>query len=247
MARNRSRVLTIHELAGLKSSSRRDFLKKVSLGGGTIILSNRYLVRGLFAQTEAKKTVFSMVVVDFNKCTGCRTCETVCSSSNHMKLVDGKELPDLGNPALSNIRVHSYNPDVDIPVTCLMCDDAPCLEACPVDPDPKTGRKAIYREAGRPVLHNDLERCIGCGSCSEACRTKRAGVIIPNPQTHKPERMCTLCNGDPQCVKNCPFQALSYVVEGMKGKYYGTSPDEVAKTLTTLWYGRDEEAGRNGR
>ena len=91
MARNRSRVLTIHELAGLKSSSRRDFLKKVSLGGGTIVLFNRYLVRGLFAQTEEKKTVFSMVVVDFNKCTGCRTCETVCSSSNHTKLVDGKE------------------------------------------------------------------------------------------------------------------------------------------------------------
>jgi len=239
MPRDRNRALTFKELAGLKSFSRRDFLKKVSLGGGTIVLFNRYLVRGLVAQTEEKKTVFSMVVVDFNKCAGCRTCETVCSSFNRSTIINGKELPDLGNPALSNIRVYSYNPDVDVPVTCLMCDDAPCLEACPVEPDPKTGRRAIYREAGLPVLHNDLERCIGCGSCAEACRKKRVGAIIPNPSTHKPERMCTLCNGDPQCVKNCPFEALSYVVESTKGKYYGTSPDDVAKTLTRLWYGQE--------
>lgn len=239
MARDKNRTLTLKELAGLKGSSRRDFLKRLSLGGGTIVVLNRFLVRRLIAQTEEKRIVFSMVVVDFNKCTGCRTCETVCSSFNQPANVNGKQLPGLGNPYFSNIRVYPYNPDVDVPVTCLMCDDAPCLEACPVDPDPKTGRKAIYREATLPVLHNDLERCIGCGSCADACKKKRVGAIIPNPQTHKPERMCNLCNGDPRCVKYCPFGALSYVVESTKGKYYGFPPDEVAKTLTRLWYDRE--------
>jgi Fe-S-cluster-containing hydrogenase component 2 len=239
MVRNKVRKLTFKELAGLKNSSRREFLKKISLAGGGLILFNRFLVKGLVAQTEEKKMVYSMVVVDFNKCTGCRTCETVCSSFNHKEVVNGKELPGLGNPYLSNIQVYPYNPDVDVPITCLMCDDAPCIEACPVEPDPKTGRKAISREGALPVLHNDLKRCIGCESCAEACRKKRVGAIIPNPQTHKPERMCNLCNGDPQCVKDCPFGALSHVVESTKGRHYGFSPDEVAKALTRLWYDQE--------
>ncbi len=241
MSRVKSRPLTLNELAGLKGASRREFLKKISLGGGAILLSNRFLVRGLIAQTEGKKTVFSMVVVDFNRCTGCRTCETVCSSSNHPVNVEGKQVPGLGNPYLSNIRVYAYNPDVDVPVTCLMCDDAPCIEACPVEPHPVTKRKAIYREGESPALHNDLERCIGCGSCAEACRERRVGAIISNPQSRKPERLCTLCSGDPQCVKHCPFGALSYVVESTPGKYYGISPDKVASTLADLWY--DHEHG----
>ena len=237
MTRDKVRKITLKELTGLKSSSRREFLKKVSVGGGTIICLNRFLVKGLLAQTEEKKMAFSLVVVDFNKCTGCRTCETVCSSSNHSEIVNGKELPGLGNPHFSNIRVYPYNPDVDVPVTCLMCDDAPCIAACPVEPDPKTGHRAIYREAALPILHNDLGRCIGCGSCAEACRKRRVGAIIPNTQTQKPERMCTLCHGDPQCVKYCPFGALNHVVESTNGRYYGSSPDDVARTLTKLWYG----------
>lgn len=218
---------------------RRNFLSSVVVGSGGLLLLNRFLIRQVHAQTREEKTVFSMIVVDFNKCTGCRTCETACSSFNRLETVNGRELPGLGNPYHSNIRVYAYNPDVDIPITCLMCDDAPCIEACPVDPGPKTGWKALYRDGKLPVVRNDTARCIGCGSCAEACRTKRVGAIIPNPETNKPERMCTLCGGDPQCVKRCPYGALSYVVEGTNGKHYGLSPDLAAKALAKLWYGQD--------
>jgi len=238
MKDNQRRRITINELAGMKASSRREFLKKMTLGSGGILLADRILVKQLYAHTEEEKTVFSMIVVDFNKCTGCRTCETVCSSSNNKVTVNGKELPGLGNPHNANILVYPYNPDVDVPVTCLMCDDAPCIEACPVEPDPGTGRRALYRQGTLPILYNDLERCIGCGSCTAACKEKRVGAIIPNPETNKPERMCTLCNGDPQCVKSCPFGALSYVVQSTKGRYYGITPDDAARTLTELWYGK---------
>jgi Fe-S-cluster-containing hydrogenase component 2 len=239
MVRKGKSKLTLKELSGLKSSSRREFLRKMAVAGSGILVANRFIVRGLSAQIEGKKTVYSLVVVDFNKCTGCRTCETVCSSYNHKAVVSGKELPGLGNPYYSNIRVYPYNPDVDVPVICTMCNDAPCVEACPVEPDPKTGRKALFKDDRLPIVRNDLERCIGCGSCAKACQEKRVGAIIPNPKTSKPERMCTLCGGDPQCVKSCPFGALAHIVESTQGRYYGSSPDQVAKTLTRLWYGLD--------
>jgi len=236
MERDKKQELTLRELIGLGISSRREFLRKIALGGGSAIFLNRFLVKKLAAQPKEAERVYSLVVVDFNKCTGCRTCETVCSSYNQRVMVNGKELPGLGNPYFSNIRIYSYNPDVDVPVICIMCDDTPCVEACPVEPDPKTGRKALYRDERLPIIHNDLTRCIGCGSCAEACRKKRVGAIIPNPGTNKPERMCSLCQGDPRCVKYCPYGALSHVVENTAGKHYNFSPDQVAKTLTRLWY-----------
>ncbi len=246
MIERRDKPLTLKDLAFPRRNSRRGFLKTAAAGMGGLLIADRFLVKGLFAhpsparaQAQPERMVFSMIVVDFNMCTGCRTCETVCSSFNHRTVVDGKDLPGLGNPALSNIRVYAYNPDVDVAVTCLMCRDAPCIEACPVEPDPQTRRKALYREGKLPVLRNDPARCIGCGSCAEACRSKRVGAIIPNKETNRPERMCTLCGGEPQCVKSCPYEALSHVVGGLPGEHYGMPPDEVAKALTELWYGRE--------
>jgi len=245
MTGRQKKRITSKDLACVRRRSRREFLRTAAAGMGGVLVAGRFLVRALYAkpaqagtQAQPEKMVFSMIVVDFNKCTGCRTCETVCSSVNNKVSESGKELLGLGNPALSNIRVYPYNPDVDIPVTCLMCEDAPCIAACPVEPDPQTKHRALYREGSIPALRNDLGRCVGCGSCATACRTERVGAIIPNRETGKPERMCTLCGGDPQCVKYCPYGALSHIVEGMPGRHYGLSPDTVAKMLSDLWYGK---------
>jgi len=101
---------------------------------------------------------------------------------------------------------------------------------------PKLAEK-LFIVMRRPLaIKNDLARCIGCQSCADACRAKRVGAIIPNPQTGNPERMCTLCNGDPQCVKYCPYGALSYVVGQIDGRHYGLSPEKIAERLTELWY-----------
>jgi len=239
MTERTRRRLTLRDLGRPAAPSRREFLKQIALGGGGVILGGRFLVRQVWAGTEEGKPVYSMIVVDFNKCAGCRTCETACSSFNHKVEVGGEELPGLGDPHLSNIRVMPFYPDVDIPVTCVMCKDAPCIAACPVEPDPKTGRKALYREGTLPVLHNDPERCLGCGSCAEACRTQRVGAIVPDPGTGRPGRMCTLCGGDPSCVKACPYGALSHVVEGANGRHYAFAPKDTAEALAKLWYGKD--------
>lgn len=222
--------------------TRREFIKGVGLGGGAVVLLGQFGVHGL-AWALSGDPELKMVLVDYTKCTGCRTCETACSAQNWPVSIAGRKLSGLGNPRFANIQVHSYNPDVDVPSVCAMCNDTPCVKACPVDHDAKTGRRALYRDQVTHTIHNDPGRCIGCQSCAKACATQRTGVIIPNPLTGKPERMCTLCGGEPQCVKRCPFGAISYVEVRSDRKFYGLGPEKIAAELAKGWYGTAEFGG----
>lgn len=227
------------EYDNLMKSTRRDFIKNIAVGGSAFVLFGNLGLLQVSCKRlgqEGDGRVYSMIVVDYSKCTGCRICEAVCSAYNHKQQVNGKDLPGLGNPYYSNIRVHSFNPDVDIPAVCAMCPDNPCIDACPVQPDPKTGRKALYRDEKTSAIKNDLNRCIGCGSCAEACSAGSVGVIVPNPETDKPEGMCNLCGGEPQCVKYCPYGALSLVEVNPDGEFYRMPPDIIAKELAKRWY-----------
>jgi carbon-monoxide dehydrogenase iron sulfur subunit len=223
--------------------SRRNFMK-VAFGSGAIVLLGQFGVFRLASAQPGEENSLTMILVDYSKCTGCRTCETVCSAFNHPKEINGELLNGTGNPYLSNIKVYAFNPDVDVPTVCAMCPDSPCIEACPVDPDPSTGRRALYRDSKTMTIRVDPDRCIGCGSCAEACRV---GVIVPHPETSLPERMCNLCNGEPQCVKYCPFGALSHVKVDIRKEFYAMKPDKVAEQLIKEWYGisdkSDQERG----
>lgn len=222
--------------------TRREFIKGIGIGGGALVLLGQFGIHGL-AWADSGKASLKVVLVDYSKCTGCRTCETVCSSHNRPVTIGGEKLPGLGNPRYANIRVESFNPEVDIPNVCAMCADTPCVNACPVKPDPKTGRRALYRDEATRTIHNDPGRCIGCRSCAKACAEQRTGVITPDSATGRPERMCTLCGGDPQCVKRCPFEALSYVEVRADRKFYGFPPEKIAAEFAKNWYGTADFGG----
>ena len=234
--------LTLKELVPSPLQDRRAFIRTMAVGGLTVTFGGLIIPR-LAAQTRGSRgPQYSMILVDFNKCTGCRTCEAVCAQYNHKVTIEGEELPGLGNPHLANIRVYQFNPDVDVPVVCVMCRDNPCIEACPVEED-EQGRRALYRDEETLAIRCDTDRCIACGSCAEACRTQRVGAIIPDRATNRPERMCTLCGGDPQCVKHCPYGALSHIVGGFDGKHYGVGPEVIAEELMLRWYGQPASEG----
>lgn len=213
--------------------SRRNFLKVACSNGAMVMIGQFGVFRMAIAQ-EGEKNMLTMIVVDYSKCTGCRTCETVCSAFNNQQIIGGERLNGLGNPELANILVYGYNPDVNVAAVCAMCPDSPCVESCPVEPDPKTGRKALYRELKNQTITNDPERCLACGICAKSCR---AGVIIPNAKTSRPEHMCTLCGGNPQCVKYCPFGALSHVKVDTSRRFYAMKPEQIAEQLIAEWYG----------
>jgi carbon-monoxide dehydrogenase iron sulfur subunit len=122
-----------------------------------------------------------------------------------------------------------------VPVTCALCADAPCVEACPVPPD-EQGRRALYRDPTLRTIRNDLDRCIGCRSCAAACQAQRGGVIEPDPATGKPTRICTLCDGDPRCVKACPYGALALRRGPVDPALHARPPMEIAKVMMDRWY-----------
>ena len=212
--------------------NRRHFLQDIALGGGGLIVLGSFGFR-IFKDKE--QGLIKAISVNFEKCAGCRTCETACSAFNHPVTIDGEHLNGLGNPHHSNIKVYHFNPDVDVPVTCALCPDPPCINACPVAPDMETGNKALYRY-NNMTIKNDIERCIGCMQCAKACENLRGGIIHPNKETNKPERMCTLCDGNPQCVENCPFGALDFIEMPADRDLVDLEPAKIAERLIEKFY-----------
>ena len=128
--------------------------------------------------------------VDHQKCTGCQLCELVCAVWH-----DG-----ISNPIRSRIRVVKWEAEgLYIPMTCQQCQDAPCLNVCPV--------KAISRNEESERVAVDCDVCIGCRSCVNACPF---GAMNFNPIDRKIFK-CDLCEGDPQCVRFCEVKAVDFV------------------------------------
>jgi carbon-monoxide dehydrogenase iron sulfur subunit len=134
------------------------------------------------------------LVVNFEKCTGCRLCELVCSVKH-----DG-----ISNPARSRIKVVKWEEEGRyIPMTCQQCEDAPCQQACPMG--------AICREADFGTVMVDYNICIGCRTCVSVCPF---GAMNYNMIDHKVFK-CDLCHGDPQCVRFCDVKAVEFVESHM--------------------------------
>ena len=131
-----------------------------------------------------------VLYVDHQKCTGCQLCELVCAVSH-----DG-----ISNPARSRIRVVKWEAEgLYIPMACQQCQDAPCLNVCPV--------KAISRNEELARVAVDYDVCIGCRSCVSACPF---GAMIFNP-TDRQVFKCDLCDGDPQCARFCEVKAVDFI------------------------------------
>lgn len=130
------------------------------------------------------------IAVNHSVCTGCRTCEVVCSLYHFGEC----------NPERSAIRVIRREKGglvLALPLVCQQCEQASCLEACPTE--------AIRRlKVGDPILF-DQEKCTACGLCSEAC----PGGCISLDQQSDGLISCDLCQGFPQCVSLCHSNCLT--------------------------------------
>jgi Fe-S-cluster-containing hydrogenase component 2 len=128
--------------------------------------------------------------IDYQKCTGCRLCELVCAVFH-----DG-----ISNPVRSRIKVMKWEADgLYIPMSCQQCQDAPCMNVCPV--------KAISRDEELGRVFVDYDVCIGCRSCVGVCPFGAMSFNIKDKQVFK----CDLCDGDPQCVRFCEEKAIDFL------------------------------------
>lgn len=144
------------------------------------------------AEGTTAEDSYGRLTVDVEKCTGCRCCELACSLRNYGEC----------NPSRSRIYVVGSQIDgviTTIPVVCQQCEEALCVTMCPA--------QALGRDSETHAVVVDAERCLGCRTCVEVCPFGGPSV---DPRTGSCEK-CTLCEGDPACVKVCSQQALTYL------------------------------------
>jgi len=142
-----------------------------------------------------------ILVIDEEKCTGCRMCEVVCSWWHEQEF----------NPALARIQIVSDKSEsFDWAVVCQQCEKAMCQETCPAG--------AIYFNAEFNAYVVDEKKCIGCKMCISSCPVGAMGF---NPEKGVSIK-CDLCEGDPKCVKYCPAGAIEFIESekvSLKKKY----------------------------
>ncbi len=95
------------------------------------------------------------MVIDLDKCTGCRACMVACKVENNTPQ---------GNFWMYVFRFEEGEyPNIRtwfMPRPCMHCDNAPCVKVCPVG--------ARYKRLDG-LTATDFDRCIGCRYCEVAC------------------------------------------------------------------------------
>lgn len=128
--------------------------------------------------------------LDYEKCTGCRLCELVCSVKHN----------GAANPSRSRIKIVKWEWEGKyVPMTCQQCLTAPCMSICPV--------KAISRDESLNRVIVDHDTCIGCRMCIAICPFGAMGWDFVTKKVAK----CDFCDGDPQCARFCETGALEYI------------------------------------
>lgn len=200
---------------------RRTFLK---LGGaaalGTVLTpGTRYLLASQEEKPGSESKTRWAMVVDLDKCTGCKVCEKVCRDENNVPYY-GNERYDAYWMRVADIRKEHVVEDVKelhVPLMCQHCEDPPCVHVC-------VTKASFVREDG--IVLVDEHKCIGCRYCVIACPYRARSIIFKNNNkwtNHDVPKMminvatkCSFCvhrvdeGKDPACVEKCPHNALIF-------------------------------------
>lgn len=139
------------------------------------------------------------LLIDLERCTGCRACEAACKLENRL------------SEGIFRNRVYWLAPDDErsrfefVVSVCQQCVRPACLRAC--------GAGAISKRADTGVVEIDGEKCTGCQECVLACPY---GAMSFDPRLHRAEK-CDLCadrrasdRGGPACAAACPGRAIRF-------------------------------------
>lgn len=136
------------------------------------------------------------MLIDLRKCVGCYACTIACQHENGLGLTEKWNRVLKVGPVGEYPNLTSYS----MPVPCMHCQDAPCVDGCP------TG--ASYKRDDGIVLVNE-DKCVGCKFCMVVCPY---GVRQFNQAKGTVEK-CKMCyerleRGEvTRCVETCQLKA----------------------------------------
>ena len=162
-----------------------------------------------------------VLVFEPEKCIGCRLCELWCSFSHF----------NVTNPAKSCIHItRIHKTQVDIATYCHQCSNPVCIETCKFD------ALSIDEKSGAVIV--DDEKCTACIMCIHECPFA-APILHP---TEKRVLICDLCQGNPECVKHCPENAIQYLDQGKANRIYrSVYVEKVAKQIIKVIGGKSND------
>ena len=148
--------------------TRRDFLVVAAAAAGSVVAAEALTTGPLspFANlkqgqlqgaAEAAQSAAGVgyrwgMVINLDTCIGCEYCLRACSATNDVA-------PEMAWNIVVEEKGTAGNPFF-FSRPCLHCENAPCVEVCPV-------RATYHRPDGLVVM--DYDRCIGCRYCEVAC------------------------------------------------------------------------------
>lgn len=144
------------------------------------------------------------IMIDCDKCDGCKNCTTACMQAHR---AEGGSVYDLD---LTDIRNESRNHIVGLkngtykPIFCRHCDQPECVMSC------MSG--ALWKDEESGHVYYDETKCGSCFMCVMNCPY---GVLKPDSAMRIKVIKCDFCRehgGEPSCVKACPKKAI-YVEE----------------------------------
>ena len=163
------------------------------------------------------------MLIDLRKCVGCESCSVACKTQNKVALGVFRSSVKSLEPAGQTFPNATRD---QLPWLCNHCDDAPCIDACPVEEIPASltmpnddvityCKKATYKRPDGLVLV-DEDRCIGCGKCIPLCpygaRYRHPTKATSDGGSNVTDK-CDFCvnrisnDAKPACVQTCPHNA----------------------------------------
>ena len=133
-------------------------------------------------------------------CTGCMRCMTTCSTYNNgATSLTRSRIQIMRHEGHTITNIDEESELIFEAIMCQQCDRPFCLNFCPV--------RAIRRDTDTHAMVINYDKCIGCRMCITVCPFGAPHY----DQTRKQIFKCTLCDGDPQCVKFCPTESLKFL------------------------------------
>lgn len=171
----------------MKQINRRRFLTS-SLTVGTAMALNPVLQLKALTANASRKSILK----DKTKCINCQLCVNACQKLYGLM------------PEYSYLEVKPFESEgitYRKRISCMHCEDAACVKACP------TG--TLYK-GNTGFTYVAREKCIGCKYCLQVCPYKI--IKMQNGRVNK----CVGCEKlvekgeEPRCVNVCPVGALHY-------------------------------------